>query len=337
MPPKSKVTMEHASKSTREGGKKKRGKASSSTALPAGDDEKKGMIESKRDDYDGGESKRKESTSKRKGSKTKTKIKTKTKTKGIESKSVESKGSKSTSGKVKKGSDGRGGTEESNRRVDESQRQKEKKKEQKKEPNRVKEVGAGSSRKRKIDSESPSRSGTVSSREPQQGVPANKKICAGEKDSALGGGARKRPRIAPISQDLLQQTTDHSEPSDDNRRPDAQEVRGCVENDGAILRENEPVYGPYTTPEEAGQLGLTGVRFSELEPKLSVKTLRALREMRIKHCAPVQHAAIPLLLSHKDVCVEAATGSGKTLAYLIPAFEILRGQKLQAHTGESQT
>lgn len=98
-------------------------------------------------------------------------------------------------------------------------------------------------------------------------------------------------------------------------------------------QEEEPSYGPYVTPDEAGQLGLTGIHFSELEPKLSIKTLRALREMGIKHCAPVQHAVIPLLLSHKDVCVEAATGSGKTLAFLIPALEILRGQKLSKHTG----
>ncbi|CAK0866696.1 unnamed protein product, partial [Prorocentrum cordatum] len=33
--------------------------------------------------------------------------------------------------------------------------------------------------------------------------------------------------------------------------------------------------------------------------------------------------AIPLLLNHRDVAVEACTGSGKTLAFLIPAVELL--------------
>lgn len=42
---------------------------------------------------------------------------------------------------------------------------------------------------------------------------------------------------------------------------------------------------------------------------------------------PVQSAAIPLFLSHKDVVVEAVTGSGKTLAFLIPIVEILKKRK----------
>ena len=38
---------------------------------------------------------------------------------------------------------------------------------------------------------------------------------------------------------------------------------------------------------------------------------------------PVQAAAIPLLCTNKDLCVEAVTGSGKTLAYVIPIFQTL--------------
>jgi ATP-dependent RNA helicase DDX55/SPB4 len=38
---------------------------------------------------------------------------------------------------------------------------------------------------------------------------------------------------------------------------------------------------------------------------------------------PVQASAIPLLLSHKDVVVEAVTGSGKTLAFLLPVLQLL--------------
>ena len=37
----------------------------------------------------------------------------------------------------------------------------------------------------------------------------------------------------------------------------------------------------------------------------------------------LQSATIPLLLSCKDVAVEAVTGSGKTLAFLIPMMELL--------------
>lgn len=38
---------------------------------------------------------------------------------------------------------------------------------------------------------------------------------------------------------------------------------------------------------------------------------------------PVQAAAIPPLLSCKDVCVEAETGSGKTLSFLVPISQLL--------------
>ena len=38
---------------------------------------------------------------------------------------------------------------------------------------------------------------------------------------------------------------------------------------------------------------------------------------------PVQAATIPLLTSHKDVCVQACTGSGKSLAFLLPLLALL--------------
>ena len=37
----------------------------------------------------------------------------------------------------------------------------------------------------------------------------------------------------------------------------------------------------------------------------------------------VQEATIPLLLTNKDVVVQAPTGSGKTIAFLVPTYEIL--------------
>lgn len=42
---------------------------------------------------------------------------------------------------------------------------------------------------------------------------------------------------------------------------------------------------------------------------------------------PVQAAAIPPLLSSKDVCVEAETGSGKTLSYLVPIAQTVLFEK----------
>ncbi|KAK0531078.1 ATP-dependent rRNA helicase spb4 [Tilletia horrida] len=47
---------------------------------------------------------------------------------------------------------------------------------------------------------------------------------------------------------------------------------------------------------------------------------------------PVQAAAIPLFLSHKDVIVEAVTGSGKTLAYLVPLLHMLQRRETPLRT-----
>ncbi|WFC98881.1 RNA helicase [Malassezia yamatoensis] len=55
--------------------------------------------------------------------------------------------------------------------------------------------------------------------------------------------------------------------------------------------------------------------------------------MEFDQMTPVQSAAIPLFLTHKDVVAEAVTGSGKTLAFVIPILEILqrREHKLKKH------
>jgi len=57
--------------------------------------------------------------------------------------------------------------------------------------------------------------------------------------------------------------------------------------------------------------------------KVSEATRRFITEMGFKRMTPVQAIAIPLLLNHRDVAVEACTGSGKTLAFLIPTSELL--------------
>jgi len=62
----------------------------------------------------------------------------------------------------------------------------------------------------------------------------------------------------------------------------------------------------------------------QLSPALSNSMLLTLEnDFGFQRMTPVQSATIPLLMSHKDVAVEACTGSGKTLAYLIPLIEIL--------------
>ncbi|KAM0918850.1 hypothetical protein ACQ4PT_008588 [Festuca glaucescens] len=69
---------------------------------------------------------------------------------------------------------------------------------------------------------------------------------------------------------------------------------------------------------------LTEQRFSELSPAISPEVVEALKRGGFRRCTPVQAATIPLLLSHKDVAVDAATGSGKTLAFVVPVVEMLR-------------
>lgn len=58
--------------------------------------------------------------------------------------------------------------------------------------------------------------------------------------------------------------------------------------------------------------------------KLSPTTLDVLSTLGFSQMTPVQAAAIPLFLSHKDVAAEAVTGSGKTLAFVVPIVELLQ-------------
>ena len=68
----------------------------------------------------------------------------------------------------------------------------------------------------------------------------------------------------------------------------------------------------------------TGVKFSELQPRISEASIAVLHHEGFERTTPVQEKAIPLFLSHKDVAAEAITGSGKTLSFVIPVVEILR-------------
>ena len=76
--------------------------------------------------------------------------------------------------------------------------------------------------------------------------------------------------------------------------------------------------------QETAALATAG-SWRSLQPALSSSILTALESsLGFPTMTPVQAAAIPLLLTHKDVAVDACTGSGKTLAFLVPAIELLR-------------
>ena len=65
-------------------------------------------------------------------------------------------------------------------------------------------------------------------------------------------------------------------------------------------------------------------KWSTLKPRLVPELELVMTEdYGYPKMTPVQAAAIPLLCTNKDLCVEAVTGSGKTLAYVIPIFQTL--------------
>ncbi|KAJ1569080.1 hypothetical protein HK405_010193, partial [Cladochytrium tenue] len=63
--------------------------------------------------------------------------------------------------------------------------------------------------------------------------------------------------------------------------------------------------------------------FSSLSPPLSPMVQDAIALLGFTRMTPVQASTIPLLLTHKDVIVQAVTGSGKTMAFLVPLVEMI--------------
>ena len=62
---------------------------------------------------------------------------------------------------------------------------------------------------------------------------------------------------------------------------------------------------------------------------LMQELISALNESFIDTPTPIQHMAIPQILSGGEgVAFAAATGSGKTLAYLLPIIQLLKGQEI---------
>ena len=64
---------------------------------------------------------------------------------------------------------------------------------------------------------------------------------------------------------------------------------------------------------------MTPKLFSELG--LSAELLKAIDKLGFEQTAPIQAAAIPVLMQGKDVVGQSQTGSGKTAAFAIPAIE----------------
>ncbi len=65
--------------------------------------------------------------------------------------------------------------------------------------------------------------------------------------------------------------------------------------------------------------------FAELG--LSPEVLKAVARMGFEEASPVQSAAIPVLLSGRDVVGQSQTGSGKTAAFAIPLIEKIKGER----------
>ena len=64
---------------------------------------------------------------------------------------------------------------------------------------------------------------------------------------------------------------------------------------------------------------MTTKLFSELG--LSAEVLRAIDKLGFEQAAPIQAAAIPILMEGGDIVGQSQTGSGKTAAFAIPAIE----------------
>src|SRR5437868_14873248 len=64
--------------------------------------------------------------------------------------------------------------------------------------------------------------------------------------------------------------------------------------------------------------------FSELG--ISAELLKAIDKLGFEQASPIQAAAIPVLMSGKDVVGQSMTGSGKTVAFAVPAIEKVNAQ-----------
>lgn len=87
------------------------------------------------------------------------------------------------------------------------------------------------------------------------------------------------------------------------------------------VKKELPESGVYPVNKDSCAPELLKFYFSELP--LSRYTLRGLEENKWVSMTPIQRAAIPHILSGRDVLGTALTGSGKSLAFLVPMLENL--------------
>src|SRR5436190_23885580 len=68
---------------------------------------------------------------------------------------------------------------------------------------------------------------------------------------------------------------------------------------------------------------MTTKLFSELgtELGLSAEVMKAVDKLGYEQASPIQAAAIPVLMSGRDIVGQSQTGSGKTAAFAVPAIE----------------
>lgn len=64
--------------------------------------------------------------------------------------------------------------------------------------------------------------------------------------------------------------------------------------------------------------------------KLQPTLLAALEELELATPTEIQQAAIPAILSGRDVLIASETGSGKTLAYLLPLVHVLKQEEYRS-------
>jgi ATP-dependent RNA helicase SrmB len=68
----------------------------------------------------------------------------------------------------------------------------------------------------------------------------------------------------------------------------------------------------------------SNLKFSDLV--LNNRLLKALTELELETCTPVQTKVLPVAFQGKDILVSAETGSGKTIAYLLPVLNKITQQ-----------
>jgi len=119
------------------------------------------------------------------------------------------------------------------------------------------------------------------------------------------GAAVSSPRKAKQQKKLRNASPPGALPNEDTRSPGPKDTDPKPHDRGPKAGGAE---GDHRAGETNTKPKLTGRAFASLMPALRDETLAVVRELGYTEMAPVQEAVIPLLLSNKDVVVEAPTG-----------------------------